>query len=47
MFRVLVTPVTSDPYDLAIWTAKVPTPPEAPLIRTFCSGRISPWWRRP
>ena len=23
MFGVLVTPVTSDPYDLAIWTAKV------------------------
>jgi hypothetical protein len=22
MFQVLFTPVTSDPYDLAIWTAK-------------------------
>ena len=28
MFRVLVTPLTSDPNDLAIWTAKVPMPPE-------------------
>src|SRR6266699_2599101 len=28
------TPVTSAPSALAIWTAMVPTPPEAPLIRT-------------
>ena len=28
------TPVTSAPSTLAIWTAMVPTPPEAPLIRT-------------
>ena len=33
--RVLVTPVTSAPNALAICTAKVPTPPDAPLIRTF------------
>ena len=35
---VLHTPVTSAPNDFAIWTAKVPTPPVAPLIRTFCPG---------
>ena len=29
------TPVTSAPYSLAIWTPNVPTPPEAPMIRTF------------
>ena len=28
------TPVTSAPSTLAIWTAMVPTPPEAPLTRT-------------
>ena len=28
-------PVTSVPNDFAIWTAKVPTPPDAPLMRTF------------
>src|SRR5215213_9929147 len=32
--RVLHTPVTSAPSDRAICTAKLPTPPEAPLIRT-------------
>src|SRR5712691_2459280 len=32
--RVPHTPVTSAPSNLAIWTAMVPTPPEAPLIRT-------------
>jgi hypothetical protein len=47
MFRGLVTALTSGPYDLAICTAKVPTPPEAPLIRIVYSGRISPWWRSP
>ena len=31
---VLVTPVTSAPSALAIWTAKVPTPPPAPLMST-------------
>src|SRR5437773_9790300 len=40
------TPVTSAPNDFAIWTAKVTTPPVAPLIRTFCPGRMLPW-RRP
>ena len=44
---MLVTPVTSESYDLAIWTAKVPMPPEAPLISTCCPAWISPWWRRP
>src|SRR5215472_18011571 len=39
-FLVLHTPVTSAPNDLAICTAKVPTPPAAPLIKTFCPGRI-------
>jgi len=31
-FGVLHTPVTSAPNDLAICTANVPTPPDAPLI---------------
>ena len=39
---MLQTPVTSAPNDFAICTAKVPTPPEAPLIKTFCPG-----WRSP
>ena len=30
----MVNPVTSAPNDLAIWTAKLPTPPPAPLINT-------------
>ena len=34
-FRVLHTPVTSAPSALAICTAKVPTPPAAPLIKIF------------
>src|SRR5712692_3914130 len=46
-FPVLHTPVTSAPKDLAICTANVPTPPPAPLIRTFCPGRIFPLSRRP
>jgi hypothetical protein len=33
-FSVLHTPVTSAPNALAICTAKVPTPPEAPSTRT-------------
>ena len=33
-FDVLHTPVTSAPKVLAIWTAKAPTPPEAPMIST-------------
>src|SRR6266511_1637578 len=42
-FLVLQTPVTSAPNDLAICTAKVPTPPDAPLIKTRCPG----WTRLP
>ena len=34
-FLVLHTPVTSAPSALAICTANVPTPPDAPLIRTL------------
>src|SRR5918911_1406914 len=36
--RVLHTPVTSAPRALAICTANVPTPPDAPVIRTVCPG---------
>src|SRR3954453_15416909 len=46
-FVVLHTPVTSAPRALAICTAKVPTPPDAPMMSTFCSGRTFPWSRRP
>src|ERR1044071_10223772 len=46
IFLVLHTPVTSAPNDLAICTAKRPTPPEAPTIRTFCPERIPPASRR-
>src|SRR6266540_116137 len=46
-FRVLQTPVTSVPNARAICTANVPTPPEAPLMRTFCPGWIRPSSRRP
>ena len=46
-FRVLHTPVTSAPYDFAICTANVPTPPDAPLIKTFCPGWTFPLSRRP
>ena len=35
---VLQTPVTSAPEALAIWTAKVPTPPDAPMISTCWPG---------
>jgi hypothetical protein len=41
-FLVLHTPVTSAPSALAICTAKVPMPPEAPLIRTLCPARTPP-----
>src|SRR5215471_1230637 len=44
---VLQTPVTSAPNDLAICTANVPTPPEAPLIRTVCPALTCPVSRRP
>src|SRR5215470_3175382 len=46
-FLVLHTPVTSAPKDLAICTAKVPTPPAAPLIKTLCPDRIRPLSRSP
>ncbi len=44
---MLQTPVTSAPSDFAIWTAKVPTPPEAPLIKTFWPGCNFPVSRKP
>src|SRR4249920_1318060 len=37
-FDVLATPVTSAPNAFAICTAIVPTPPAAPMTRTFCPG---------
>ena len=46
-FRVLHTAVTSAPNAFAIWTANVPTPPEAPLISTFCPAWSSPLSRSP
>src|SRR4051812_37681049 len=46
IFAVLHTPVTSAPKDLAICTANIPTPPEAPTMRTFCWGLIPPASRR-
>src|SRR6266566_2251045 len=39
-------PVTSAPNDLAICTANIPTPPEAPTIRTCCPGWIPPALRK-
>ena len=45
-FFVLVTPVTSAPIDFAICTAKLPTPPDAPLTRTFWPGWTLPLSRR-
>src|SRR3954454_3719896 len=44
---VLHTPVTSAPSALAICTANVPTPPEAPTISTLCPGCTRPRSRRP
>src|SRR3954467_10668364 len=44
-FAVLHTPVTSAPNAFAIWTAKVPTPPDAPVIRTCCPVWTRPWSR--
>ena len=35
---VLHTPVTSAPSALAIWTANVPTPPDAPMTSTVWPG---------
>ena len=46
-FRVLHTAVTSAPRALASWTAKVPTPPDAPLISTRWPGWTRPLSRRP
>jgi hypothetical protein len=37
-FSCLATAITQAPSDFAIWTAKWPTPPAAPLIRTFVPG---------
>ena len=45
-FVVLHTLVTSAPNDLAIWTANIPTPPTALMIKTFCPNRISHLSRR-
>ena len=46
-FLVLHTPVTSAPNDLAICTANVPTPPDAPLIKTFCPAESVPYREDP
>src|ERR1039458_7840004 len=46
-FRVLHTPVTFAPNDLAICTVNVPTPPAAPFTRTFCPASIRALSRRP
>ncbi|MEV4376589.1 hypothetical protein [Streptosporangium sp. NPDC049644] len=40
------TPVTSAPNALAGRAANVPTPPPAPMIRTFCPGCALPASRR-
>ena len=44
---MLHTPVTSAPNVFAICTANVPTPPDAPLIRTLSPGLTLPLSRRP
>src|SRR5918911_280710 len=41
-FVVLATPVTSAPSAWAICTAKVPTPPDAPMISTCWPARARP-----
>jgi len=41
------TAVTWAPSAFAIWTAQVPTPPEAPLIKTFWPGCSPPASRSP
>src|SRR4029453_5841502 len=41
-FPVASTPVTFAPYALASCTAKVPTAPPAPLIKTLCPARTPP-----
>src|SRR3982750_1402976 len=45
VFEALATPVTSAPKLLAICTANVPTPPDAPRTSTLCPGRTRPWSR--
>ena len=42
---MLHTPVTSAPNALAICTANVPTPPDAPMISTCCPGCTFAWSR--
>jgi hypothetical protein len=44
-FVVLHTAATSAPNALASCTAKVATPPEAPMINTFWPGSTCPWSR--
>ena len=39
---MLHTPVTSAPWALAICTAKLPTPPDAPMMSTFCPAWTFP-----
>ena len=41
----LLTPVTSAPNAFAIWTAKLPTPPDAPMTSTFWPAATRPWSR--
>ncbi len=42
---MLATPVTSAPKALAICTANVPTPPDAPMTSTVCPAWTRPWSR--
>ena len=44
---VLQTPVTSAPSALAICTAYVPTPPDTPMISTFCPASRRPTSQSP
>ena len=46
-FDVLHTPVTCAPNALASCTANEPTPPAAPMIKTFCPGRHLPYVPQP
>ncbi len=51
ILAVLQTPVTWAPKAFAIWTAKGPTLPDAPLISTLLPGlirspRLRPWMAR-
>ena len=47
VLRAPHTPVTSASRTAAIWTAKVPTPPPAPLTSTRCPARTRPTVRMP